>query len=107
MADRPNRHPVWEPSKLSRLNRFLKTALESVSFNRAMLAVVGLPLLLYLGREVFHDALIIDPFSVPKSFEEAGLTPEVMANRIGDALREIETTTETEMKKDSLALLQD
>jgi tetratricopeptide (TPR) repeat protein len=71
------------------------------------IAAFGLPLLRYVYLEVTHVALIIDPFSVPKRFEEAGLTSEVIANRIGDALRQIETMTQTRMKKDDLSLLRD
>jgi len=72
-----------------------------------VLAVIVLPVLFYICREVTHDALVIDPFTVPKSFEEAGLTSEVVANRIGNALRQIETTTQTRMKKDNLVSLRD
>ncbi len=64
-----------------------------------------LPILFYVYREVTRDVLIIDPFTVPKHFEEAGLTSEVMANRIGDRLRQIEIQTQTHMKKDNLTSL--
>jgi tetratricopeptide (TPR) repeat protein len=50
-----------------------------------------------------RDALIIDPLTVPKQFEEAGITSEVMANRVGAALTQIEIATQTRMKKDRLA----
>ena len=69
--------------------------------------VLVVPLLIYVFREVTHDALIVDPFTVPKRFQEAGLTPEVVANRISDAVRQIEITTQTRMKKDNLASFQD
>jgi tetratricopeptide (TPR) repeat protein len=78
-----------------------------VTFGRLLLAVVALPLLFYFYREMTRDVLIIDPFTVPKRFEESGLTAEVMANRIGDALREIEVATRTGMKKDNLTSLKE
>jgi len=59
-------------------------------------------LFIYIWREVARDTLIIEPFTVPRRFEEAGLTPEAMANRIGEALRQIEINTQTEMQKDNL-----
>lgn len=59
----------------------------------------------YVYREVTRDVLIIDPITVPKQFEEAGLTPQVMANRLGDRLQEIERSTQTSMKKDVMGAL--
>ena len=107
MESRSHRRPVWQPGKLSRFASFLTDVLEQVTLSRMVLVVFVLPVLFYIYREVTHDALIIDPFTVPKRFEEAGLTSEVVANRIGDALREIEITTQTRMKKDNLSSLRD
>src|ERR1019366_2590344 len=90
---RTRRRPVWQPSRLSRLKAFLKNTLGRITLGRLALAIVVLPLLFYVYREVTRDVLIIDPFTVPKHFEEAGLTSEVMANRIGDRLRQIEIAT--------------
>ena len=109
MKRRADRRPVWQPGRLSRLSAFSlsRSALGKITPKGLALAVVALPLLLYIYREVTRDVLIIDPFTVPKSFEEAGLTPEVMANRIGDMLRQIETATNSQMKKDTLASFRD
>src|ERR1700690_3330129 len=41
--------------------------------------------LVYVYREVSRDALIIASFSVPKQFEEAGFTPDVVAHQISNA----------------------
>ena len=106
MESRPYRRPVWQPGKLSRFASLLKDVPKQVTLSR-IVCVFVLPVLFYVYREVTHDALIIDPFTVPKRFEEAGLTSEVVANRIGDALREIEITTQTRMKKDNLSSLRD
>src|SRR3981081_3284267 len=103
----PHRRPVWQPDRNSRLVSFLMDVGKRVTFGRTLLAVLVLPVLFYIYREVTHDAVMIDPFTVPKQFEETGLTSEVVANRIGDALRQIETTTETRMKKDDLTSLRD
>ena len=107
MKRRADRRPVWQPGRLSRLSAFFRSALSKLTPKGLALAVVALPLLLYVYREVTRDVLIVDPFTVPKSFEEAGLTPEVMANRIGDMLRQIETATNSQMKKDTLAFFRD
>jgi tetratricopeptide (TPR) repeat protein len=104
---RSHRRPVWQPSKLSRLAEFLRRALHQLTLKRIALSIFILPLLFYMYREVTHDALIIDSFSVPKQFEETGFTPEVVANRIGNALRQIEAEAQTQMKKDNLASLHD
>ena len=101
---RTRRRPVWQPSRLSRLKAFLKDTLGRITLGRLAIAILVLPLLFYVYREVKRDVLIIDPFTVPKYFAEAGLTGEVMANRIGDKLRQIEITTQTQMKKENLEL---
>ena len=99
---RTRRRPAWQPGTLSRVKAFLKETLKQITLGRLALAIVILPLLFYVYREVTRDVLIIDPFTVPKDFEEAGLTSEVMANRIGDRLNQIEIATRTQMKKDNL-----
>ncbi len=112
---------MWQPSSLSRVKAFLailvlillfyiyrevtrhvllKDILGGITFGA--LAILVALLLFYIYREVTRDVLIIDPFTVPKHFEEAGLTSEVMANRIGDKLHQTETATQTRMKKDNL-----
>ncbi len=101
------RRPVWQPSRLSRLKAFLRKTLGKISFGRLALAILVLPLLFYVYREVTRNVLIIDPFTVPRHFEEAGLTGEVMANRIGDRLHEIEIGTQTRLKKDNLTSLRE
>lgn len=67
----------------------------------ALLFVI-FPMSLLIVREVRRDPLIIDPFSVPKSFSDAGLTPEVLARRVGDKLRDIETLVHMRLKEGSL-----
>src|SRR5580704_17296388 len=97
------RRPIWRPSGLSGFKSLVSKVVAKISFTRLAIAVLVLPLILYIYREVTRDALVIDPFSVPKRFEEAGLTSDVVANRIGDKLRQIEEATETRRRKDSLS----
>src|ERR1017187_1974184 len=107
---RTHRRPVWQPSRFSRLKAFLKNTLGRITFGRLGrlgLDIFVLLLLFHIYREVTRDVLIIDPFTVPKHFEEAGLTSEVMANRIGNTLHQIEIATQTQMKKDNLTSLRE
>jgi hypothetical protein len=102
----PNRRrPVWHPSTFSRILTLLIGSVKQITLRRALLAVFILPTLYYLYSEVTRDALIIDPFSVPRQFEEMGLKPDIMADRISDSLREIETETKTSLQKDRLAAI--
>jgi tetratricopeptide (TPR) repeat protein len=104
---RHRRPPERHPRRVSRLTGFLQNLRKGLTVRRVGLAIFVLPLLFYIYREVNHDALIIEPFSVPKRFEEDGLTSEVVSNRIGDALRQIEIDAQTYMKKDNLTSLHD
>ncbi|WP_433967250.1 hypothetical protein [Tunturiibacter gelidiferens] len=72
---------------VERAKEFLWDAAGRITFWRLVkgfvLVFLFLPLVVYVVREVNRDVLIIDPFGVPKSLSEAGLSPEVMANRVG------------------------
>lgn len=102
---RRTRRLLWQLRGHSRLISLLKDALGKITFRRVLVAVFVLPVLFHVYREITRDVLIIDPFTVPKRFEEAGLTSEVMANRIGDTMRQIELAVQTRMKKNDLASL--
>src|ERR1039458_6799801 len=71
------RRPIWRPSGLSGFKSLVSEIVTKISFTRLAIAVFVLPLILHIYREVTRDALVIDPFSVPRRFEEAGLTAEV------------------------------
>jgi len=77
--------------------------LKQITPARVLIALIAVPILVYVWREATREVLIVDPFTVPKRFEEAGITPEVMANRIGDAMRQIEFDTQISLKKEALA----
>ena len=75
---RTYRRPVWQPGRLSRLNAFIKKTLGGMTFGRIAFDVFILLLLFYVYREITRNVIIIDPFTVPKDFAEAGLTSEVV-----------------------------
>jgi tetratricopeptide (TPR) repeat protein len=100
-----HRRPIWRPSRLAGLKASLTNLLAHISPKRFAIAFIGLPLALYVCRDVVNDALIIDPISVPKRFEEAGLTSEVMSNRVANAIRKIESETDTWMKTEAKATM--
>lgn len=93
---------MWQPSRLSRLKTFLSNFLKKVTFTGLAVALLVLPLVLYVYREVTRDTLVIDSFTVPKSLEEEGLTADVMANRIGDRIHQIEEEARYSRRKDNL-----
>jgi len=98
--------PKGSKELLERAKGFVREAFRRITFWRLVkgfvLVFLFLPLVLYVVREVNRDVLIIDPFGVPKSLSEAGLSSEVMVNRVGERLRVMEATTKTRMKKDVL-----
>jgi hypothetical protein len=69
----PPRRAIWQPSRTSRLKSLLSESLKKVILAKFAIGVLALPFTLYIYREVTRDALIIDAFTVPKDFEEAGL----------------------------------
>jgi tetratricopeptide (TPR) repeat protein len=64
-------------------------------------------LLLLYWEAVNNDDVIIDPFTVPAYFAQEGLTPEVIASRIFDALQGLEVTSNITLGKDNLATYRD
>src|SRR5690242_14427266 len=109
------RRPLWQPGRLSRVRSFLTAVLGRVpvlwgilkEIISTVLWIVLLLVLFFIYRETTQDALVIDSFTVPRQFEETGLKPEVVADRIGDALREIEATPQSSVEKDRLVGLRD
>jgi hypothetical protein len=83
-----------QSGRTSRLKSLLGEILKKVTFAKFTIAALALPLIVYVYREVTREALIIDPFTVSKDFEEMGLTSEVMAYRIGDSRNQIEEATQ-------------
>jgi tetratricopeptide (TPR) repeat protein len=93
-----------------RLLHFLWTFVAArITWKRAIVTLFAFPIAFYLYTEVFaYDVLVIEPFSVPRRFEEIGLNSEAMGRRIGDALSDIETQGNSILKqKDRLAFASD
>jgi tetratricopeptide (TPR) repeat protein len=63
--------------------------------------------LVYFYPRVSRDVLIIDSFSVPKQFEEAGFTPDVVANQIFNTMQEINADAHAQIEKDEVTWARD
>ena len=63
--------------------------------------------LVYSYPKVSRDALIIDSFSVPKQFEEAGFTSDVVANQIFNTMQEINADAHAQIEKDEVISARD
>src|SRR5579864_31963 len=85
------RHPLWRQGLTLRIRAFLRQKLSLRNSVLSLLFLLALPILV----DLFRDAVIIDPISVPESYEKAGLNPHVMSTRIQDALNAIEVATKT------------
>src|ERR1700704_1825616 len=104
------RRPLWRPSLSSRVLAFSRIhAHEQVTPKRAILGLsLFLCLLgLYVYTRASLNSIVIEPFSVPKRYEDTGLTPEVMSRLIADALVDLEEQAHSGMRKDSFALSSD
>src|SRR5215475_8395378 len=103
---RKNGNSKWAAGA-SRAKTVFREIAKRLTVGRVAFVLLGIPLAIYIYREVTRDVLVIDPIAVPKRFEEAGFTPQVMANRLGDRLQEIEKSTQTYMRKDVLGSAQE
>lgn len=92
MGRRENRRPIWERNSRFRRARLVrKYAAEYVTLKRVIFTIIGVPLVIYLYSQVFAaNIVIIEPFTVPKPYEELGLTSEAVSRMIGDAFSDIE-----------------
>lgn len=102
------RRPVWRPSLSLRILTYLrKQARTQMNLRRAIPAV----LLILLGAYVYAvaplNSIVIEPFSVPKRYEDAGMTSEVMTRQIADALVDLEEQAHSRMGKDRFVLSSD
>ena len=78
------------------------------TLKRVVLAALLIPLGLYIYDEAFlNDAIVLEPFSVPKRYEEAGFTSEAVSRLIADALIDLEEQANSRLEKDRLALSSD
>jgi tetratricopeptide (TPR) repeat protein len=98
------RRPVWQPHPWLRFAAPLRRYGREITIKRLAIALALAVFIAYIDREVLNDALIIEAFSVPKRYEETGLTSEGISSRIGDALNRMYLSTRTSMHKDRLQL---
>jgi tetratricopeptide (TPR) repeat protein len=74
---------------------------------RVLIIVLSFAAAMYGFREMTHHTLIIESVSVPKQYADAGITSDVIANRIKDAVDAIEVNTKTSMHKDRVGMRSD
>jgi hypothetical protein len=107
------RFPARVLGALASFCRFAFTGIKAIftclerTFKFIALSVPVLVFVFYFYPKVSRDALIIDSFSVPKQFEEAGFTPDVVANRIGHAMQEISADAHTQIEKNEVTWARD
>jgi tetratricopeptide (TPR) repeat protein len=63
--------------------------------------------ILLVRDEVSRDVLIIDSFNVPKQLEEAGFTPDVVANQVFNTMREINDDAHAQIEKNEVTSARD
>ena len=80
--------------------KLLYRAIKQIPILTVILVAVAIAVFIY--REVNREVLVVYPFSVPKQYADSGLTGEAMANRIADALDDIQTAAETSVRKDEI-----
>jgi tetratricopeptide (TPR) repeat protein len=95
--------PPSDPPRGGRLKQWARV----ITSPRFAIAVVVIPVLFYVYRQIHRDAVIIDPFAVPGRFADAGLSGQVMAERVGDQLHRIELLSRTRMRTDNPVASQD
>src|SRR5260370_30538516 len=85
------RRPIWTPGLWSRVSHFVReNGTDKITLKHGLLAILFFPPALYLFTEVFvSNAVVIEPFSVPKRYAEAGLTADAMSEMIGAALEDM------------------
>jgi tetratricopeptide (TPR) repeat protein len=69
----------------------------------ALVAILLIPTLWYLFKEGRRYSVVVDSISVPKRFEEVGLTGDVIAGRVAAAMQQIEQRSHTRLATDLLA----
>jgi tetratricopeptide (TPR) repeat protein len=84
-----------KPVSIPQALQFLVTAVP--------VAAAAVALVWQLGVEVFDDSLAIEPISVPSSLSGEGYTPEVVAQRLNDAVAAIMTKADTRMRREHIA----
>jgi hypothetical protein len=76
------------------LQRFLFRLRSGITFKRFVLAVAVSALIIFLTVDSRRSILVLDPMSAPKQYSDAGISSEVMAQRVRERMIEIQRTRE-------------
>jgi tetratricopeptide (TPR) repeat protein len=68
-----------------------------------LLVILLAPAVFFVFTEGRRYSVIVDDISVPKSFDDVGLTSEVVAGRVAAAMQQIELRTHARLENDSMA----
>ncbi len=82
---------------------WLLAKLRAITFARWMMVAILVFVAFYEYNQIFHDSIIVDPFTVPKQYEESGWGSQTMTARIQDALDQMEGAAQRQ-RRDQLAL---
>lgn len=100
----------WDALRWSlkvRLNRLSRWRATFLPWRRLATLILVIPIAVYLYSEIGSAVLVIEPLSLPKSLQDRGLTPDVMAGRIGNAINDIETLTRVHTPRNEALKLSD
>jgi tetratricopeptide (TPR) repeat protein len=81
------RIPVW--NRRFQWPQWLLRPIRALTFKRVLLWAVAIVALWVACRDVFKEAVLLGPFSVPKSLQEDGYSPEALANQVADQIADI------------------
>jgi Tfp pilus assembly protein PilF len=97
--------PAPEPPRAQRILQWLW---KQVSFKSLVLAAIIISSVAYLLWDGTRHYVVLDPIVVPKQFADAGLTSEVMTQRVREKLEEIQGTDESaSSSRDQLSMQAD
>jgi tetratricopeptide (TPR) repeat protein len=82
------------------VQQFLLWLGSQITFGKALLVVALFSLATYLTVDSLQNIVILDPIGVPKSFSDAGITSEVMAQRVRERILDIQRTDESSGPKE-------
>jgi tetratricopeptide (TPR) repeat protein len=91
---------VPQPSTAARLAAFVKKMLV---LQRILVLVLVALLGGYLISEARRPVIVIEPFNVPKNFQDSGITSEVLANHVGERAAEMERDMRTRLRSEKLS----
>src|SRR5271154_2461214 len=76
----------------ARLRAFLALASKQVTLTRVLFVAALAVVAIYLCIDLRQFVIVLDPVNLPKEFSDAGISPEVMTERVREELKKIERT---------------